>query len=159
MKPEDQSDEELQRILAMKQREIPSPKFFQGLSGRITDRLHHPGPPPPPTLMQKLGLDFDTKPVLLCASGIVVCALLIYGIVSSRHVEVPAPTQEVAVEGIVPVNRPGASMAPTKPGARIATPEELPRSVDPAFAADPSALKNFGTQPKPVAVPAPAPPK
>ena len=159
MKPEDQSEEELQRILAMKQREIPSPKFFQGLSGRITDRLHHPGPPPPLTLMQKLGLDFDTKPVLICASGVVVCALLVYGIVSSRHVEAPAPAQEVAVEGNVPVHRLGASMAPTKPSARIATPEELPRSVDPAFAAEPSALKNFGTQPKPVAVPAPASPK
>lgn len=155
MKPEDQPDEELQRILALKQREIPSPKFFRGLSGRITDRLHHPGPPPPPTLWQKLGLDFDTKPVLICASGVVVCALLVYGIVSSRHVEAPAPTQEVAVEGNVPVNRLGASMAPTKPGARVATPEELPRSVDPAFAADPSALKNLGAQPKPVVVPAP----
>lgn len=155
MKPEDQSDEELQRILAMKQREIPSPKFFQGLSGRIADRLHHPGPPPPPTLLQRLGLDFDMKPVLICASGIVVCALLVYGILSSRNVEAPPPTQEAAVEGNVPVNRLGASMAPTKPGARVATPEELPRSVDPAFAADPSTLKNFGSQPKPVVVPAP----
>ncbi len=155
MRPEDQSEEELQRILAMKQREIPPPKFFQGLSGRITDRLHHPGPPPPPTLLQKLGLDFDTKPVLICASGVVVCALLVYGILSSRHVQAPAPTQEVAVEGNVPVNRLGASMAPTKPGARVATPEELPRSVDPAFASDPSALKNFGAQPKPVTAPPP----
>ena len=158
MTPEDQPDDELQKMLAMKRREVPPPKFFQGFSDRIIDSLHQPQPIEPPTLLQKLGLDFDAKPVLVCGSGIVVCALLVYGIVSSPRVEPPAPDRAGAEEGTVPMNRIGASVAPSRPAPHVAKPEDLPRSADPAFASDPASANRFQSQPKPGLVP-PAEPR
>jgi len=92
MKPEHSSQDELQRVLALKRHEQPPRRFFKGLSEKVMDRLQNPEPPPEPTLLQRLGLDFDTKPVLLCLSGLAVCGLLAFALISSRGIKAPPPT-------------------------------------------------------------------
>lgn len=92
MKPEDSTQDELQRVLALKRHEQPPETFFKGLSEKVMDRLQNPEPPPEPTLMQRLGLDQDSKPVLICLLGLVVCGLLAFGLISSRGMKAPPPT-------------------------------------------------------------------
>ena len=91
MKPESTDQAELQRILALKRQEKPPQRFLENLSSTVMDRIQHPEPPPPPTFWERLGLDFDSKPVLVCVSGVAVCALLAYALISSRNVKAPPP--------------------------------------------------------------------
>ena len=133
MKPESTDQDELQQMLARK-REQPAPQFFKGLSSEVLDRIQHPKPPPPPTFRQKFGLDFDSKPVLVCVSGVVVCGLLAYALVSSRNVQEPppAPATDSTVPNLSVQSTPGQmdSMPPVKPPG--AKPIETPRPGDPA---------------------------
>lgn len=91
MKPEDTSQDELQRVLALKRHEQPPRQFFNRFAEKVMDRLQNPGPPPKPTWMQRLGLDVDTKPVLICLAGLAVCGLLAYGLISSLSMKAPPP--------------------------------------------------------------------
>src|SRR5436190_23186747 len=93
MKPEHENEDELQKILSLKRHEQPPPKLFQNLSHKIIDRLHTPEPPRHPTWWQRMGLDFDAKPVLVCAAGVAVCLLPAGGLIWSRRLARPtAPT-------------------------------------------------------------------
>jgi len=89
MKPENSTQDELQRVLALKRHEQPPRKFFKGFAEKVMDRLQNPEPPPEPTLLQRLGLDLDAKPVLICLSGLVVCGLLALGLILSRDMKAP----------------------------------------------------------------------
>jgi hypothetical protein len=151
MKPEDQNEDELQRILSLKKREQPPPRFFHRLSEKIIDRLHTPEPPSPPTWRQRMGLDFDTKPVLICVSGVAVCTLLVCGLISSTRVKPPPlPANDSAQNSSVPVSPIAGQIAqPNLATPRIVRPEEAPRSVDPALADDPSSPNRFTVRPKP----------
>ena len=91
MKPENSTQDELQRVPALKRHEQPPRKFFKGFADKVMDRLQNPEPPPEPTLMQRLGLDLDAKPVLICLSGLAVCGLLAYCLISSRSMKAPPP--------------------------------------------------------------------
>src|SRR5262245_27824175 len=81
----DHTQDELQKILALKRHETPPPRFFTGLSEKVIDRLNTPEPGPR-TFWQRLGLDIESPPVLVCASGVVVCGLLVTGLILSRQV-------------------------------------------------------------------------
>jgi len=87
--PENSNQDELQRMLALKRHEQPPRNFFPGFSQKVMDRLQNPEPPPEPTLLQRLGLDFDTKPVLICLSGLAVCGSLAFALISARSVKAP----------------------------------------------------------------------
>src|SRR2546428_14065376 len=91
MKPENTNQEELQRVLALKRHEQPPRQFFKSFAEKVMDRLQNPEPPPEPTLMQRLGLDFDTKPLLICLSGLAICGLLAFGLILSRSMKAPPP--------------------------------------------------------------------
>ncbi len=91
MKPQNTSQDELQRALALKRHEQPPRQFFKRFAEKVMDRLQNPEPPPEPTLMQRLGLDFDTKPVLICLSGLAICGLLAFGLILSRSMKAPPP--------------------------------------------------------------------
>jgi len=119
MKPDNSTQDELQRVLALKRHEQPPRKFFKGFAERVMDRLQNPEPPPEPTFLQRLGLDFDTKPVLICLLGLVVCGLLAFGLISSRGIKAP-PTGASDPLGPRPVRGnaagvEGASLMPTPP--------------------------------------------
>jgi hypothetical protein len=114
--------QELQKMLALKRHEIPPPRFFRSFSERVLDRLNTPEPPPPRTLRHRLGLGADPKPVMVCLSGVAVCALLVVGLLASLRMEparpappppddqtylilAPSPTaQPGVVDGVVPIN-------------------------------------------------------
>ena len=89
MNPDLDKQDELQKMLALKRHEAPSPRFFKGFSGQVIDRLHSPEPPIDQAWWQRLGL--DRKPVLVSITGVVVCGLLVVGLVASLRVEPPKP--------------------------------------------------------------------
>ena len=89
MNPDLDKQDELQKMLALKRHETPSPRFFKGFSGHVIDRLHAPEPPVDQAWWQRLGL--DTKPVLVSITGVAVCGLLVVGLVASLRVDPPKP--------------------------------------------------------------------
>src|SRR2546426_449952 len=111
----DKQQEELQRMLAMKRREAPPPRFFNGFSDRVLDRLNAPEPPEPETLWHRLGLSGDGRPVLVCASGVLVCGLLVFGLIASLRVgptqSAPQPPEDLSHFILTPI-----SPAPPAPG-------------------------------------------
>jgi len=144
MSTEQDKQDELQKILALKRHETPSPRFFKGFSGKVIDRLHVPETPEDQAWWQRLGL--DSKPVLVCASGIAVCALLVVGLVASLRVEPPKPAPRAPDDRthLVVVPSPNASAVPNPqnnaqpvvgPGAG-----ETPRIGEPVVVSPPSPL-------------------
>lgn len=132
MKTPAPSPEDIARALALKRHEQPPRPFFKNLSSAVIDRLQHPEPPPPPTLLQRLGLDFDRKAVLVCLSAVVVCALLAFGWIQSRNVKPPAPQAgSPGASGSSLMENP--SLRPAAPAATV-PPGTTPASVTPAMA-------------------------
>src|SRR5437773_2614900 len=116
MKPEISGQDELQRMLARKRQEPPPQKLLKHLSSAVIDRIQHPEPPPPPTFWQRLGLDFDRKSVLICVSGVTVCGLLAYALISSRHVKEPPLNSELDASGLpLPVHPAPGQIGSTPP--------------------------------------------
>jgi|SRR6185503_3566491 hypothetical protein len=159
MKPEHSTQDELQRALALKRREQPPRTFFKSLSEKVMDRLQNPEPPPEPTLTQRLGLDFDKKPVWICLLGLAVCALLAFGLISSRGVKepprgTPDPLGPRSLRGSA-TGLDGASLMPT-PQAK----SEAAGGSEPLMAPDTGS--RIAPRPRPAATsvttaPAPAP--
>jgi len=86
--PDNQQDE-LQKMLALKRHEIPPPRFFSKFSEKVIHGLNLPQASAPPTFWQRLGLDIDSRPVLVCAGGVAVCALLGAAVILSLQVPPP----------------------------------------------------------------------
>ena len=120
MKPENSTQDELQRVLALKRHEQPPQKFFKGFAEKVMDRLQNPEPPPEPTLLQRLGLDWDTKPVVICLAGLAVCGLLAYCLVKSRGIEPPPPDDPTIPLGSRPIHAGAGGL--DRPGLRPAQP-------------------------------------
>jgi hypothetical protein len=89
MNADHDKQDELQRVLALKRHETPPSRFFTGFSDKVINRLHVPGPEEDQTWWQRLGFNADNKPVLICASGVIVCVLLGVGWIASLRVERP----------------------------------------------------------------------
>ena len=73
---------ELRKLLALKRHEQPPPRFFNEFSARVIERLQTPEVLPQPTWWQRLGLDFDLRPAMVCALGVVISGLLLFGVIS-----------------------------------------------------------------------------
>jgi hypothetical protein len=147
-KPDDLN--ELQKVLALKRHEQPPTQFFRGLSGSVIERLQTGEPSTEPTWRQKAGLDFDAKPVLVCATGVGVCGLLLLGLISSQHVELPAAATTEADASNIPLV-PLAHPSPTTPGpAQILPDSSHPprRSTDPVIVTEGSLLKPLAAPPQ-----------
>ena len=74
-------------MLALKRHEAPPAPFFQGFSHKVIAGLDAPDPMASLPWWKRLGHDIDSKPVLVCASGIVVCTLLAVGMILSLRIE------------------------------------------------------------------------
>ena len=153
MKPETADQDELQRMLALKRHEQPPQKFFKGLSSAVIDRIQNPEPPPPPTFWQRLGLDIDAKPVLVCLSGAAVFALLTYGLIRARDAQPPAPTTDENVSGVSPHLAAGGPLEAATPSRLPPTKAgEPPRSLEPVKVN--TAGDRMAVQPRPAPKPA-----
>ncbi len=117
---------ELQRVLALKKHEAPPPRFFKGFSETVIDRLHQPEGPGDQAIGQRLLQVFESKPVLVCLSGVVVFGCLAAGLIASLRVSPPkadsivandgskfvvAPSPSVRVESIPQLSRPEGEKA------------------------------------------------
>lgn len=79
--------EELRKLLALKRHEQPPPRYFNEFSSNVIARLRTPEVLPEPTLLQRLGLDFQLRPAMVCAFGVVISALLLTGTIGSLGVD------------------------------------------------------------------------
>jgi len=86
MKSSPDDFEELQKLLAMKRHEQPPPRFFFDFADRVLERLDSPEPVEPLTWRQRLGLDLDFKPALVCAWGVGLCSVLVFGLIASLQI-------------------------------------------------------------------------
>jgi hypothetical protein len=91
-------------------------------------------------------LDFDAKPVLVCATGVGVCGLLLLALISSQHVELPAGAtipSDAAQMSLVPLSH----SAPAARGPAQITPAEGTtsdrRSVDPVIIRESPPLRSL----------------
>ena len=135
--PSDRYDE-LQKVLALKKHEQPPSQFFERLSGSVRERIQSPEPAPDPSLRQRLGLDFDSKPVLMCAAGVGVCGLLLLGLISSRHVDPPAMPDATRLS-LVPISQTSPATTSTTPAPPVEGGTVTRKSVEPvAVGANPS---------------------
>jgi hypothetical protein len=74
----------VQKLLSLKRHEVPPPRYFNDFSGHVIARLD--APEQVKTWWQRLGFEFDLQPAVVCALGMVVSALLLFGILASLQV-------------------------------------------------------------------------
>ena len=119
--------QELRRLLALKRHEQPPPRYFSEFSARVIDAIRTPEVLPRPTIWQRLGLDFDFKPAMVCAMGVVMSAVFLAGIIASPRM--------AAEMGSAPADMTwGADSLYATAHKPIASLDEVPSSTVPVFA-------------------------
>ena len=137
MSAEHHKEDELQKMLALKRHEAPPAPFFKGFPDKVIAGLDAPEPTASLPWWKRLGHDIDSKPVLVCASGIVVFGLLATGMIASLRMEPPkrrnAVPDDTAQMIVTPpahlLSDPGAELSPAsapKPHQKIGEPVLLP---------------------------------
>lgn len=133
MDKENEPFEMLQKLLALKKHEQPPPGYFHSFSSKVIARLHALEASRAPTWRQRLGLDFDFKPAVMGASGVLVCGLLLVGVIASHGLS------QTSSPNITVVGDPSAFFPPSA-GQALASgmaltptlrPEEIPASTVP----------------------------
>lgn len=125
MNPEQESFEELRRLLALKRHEQPPPGYFHEFSRQVIARIRADERPMADsffgrlirhaTWLRPLTGGFEAKPILAGAFGVGVCGLLVVGLVSSERTDSnpgAPPTNAELTETIfakVPAQTVGAS--------------------------------------------------
>ena len=136
----DENFDQLRRLLALKRYEAPPPGYFHSFSGKVMARIEAAEMAITPAWWQKLGLDFNLKPAMVCGLAVVVCGLLSAGVLTS----VVTADQPVAGLGM---EAPGAFAVEASPfGEMYAT--ESAESTRPVFAA--TRYDQFGLRAQPV---------
>jgi hypothetical protein len=151
----DKQQDELQRVLALKRHEAPPSRFFTGFSDNVINRLHSPESPEIKTWWQRLGFDSDNRPVLICASGVLVCVLLGVGLIASLRVERPkAVRQSLDDQSRFVVAPPVSDMAnPPAPAVPTAGAGAVPQVGSPVVLSPPSPFDPGKLQPAQGTVP------
>lgn len=127
MNPDDPNQDRLQEALATLRHQPPP----RDLTARVRQRLEHPEPPPPPTLLQRLGFEIEGRPVLVGLSGAAICLLLVAAVLAARNVQPPpAPPAPGTLAGQPDA---GALMQFAPPQAPEVQTGQLPRSTDPVL--------------------------
>jgi len=137
MNAEPDDFQQVRRLLSLKRHEQPPPGFFNAFSEKVISRLQAPEPVGSMSWWQRLGLDFDFKPALVCASGVGVCALLVFGIITAMQLQNSSSAVsrggDLAQHGLV-VPPTGAEIAASP---LVSVPEITP-STTPVISAPPS---------------------
>jgi hypothetical protein len=139
----DENFDQLRKLLALKRYEQAPPGYFNNFSGKIIARLAAAEGAPSLSWWDKLALQFDFKPVLMCGLGVVVCALLSAGVISSALRNTDQPPVGLVMGP--PINSPAAV-----PFNAIIT-DDAAESTQPVFSA--SRFDQFGVRAMPVAFP------
>jgi hypothetical protein len=140
MKAENDKEDGLQKVLALKRHETPPPRFFKGFSHQVIDRLD--SPEPPLTWQQKICSHLESKLFLVCATAVAVFGLLAIGIISSMKVEPPKASSRTALDQERSIATPTPSpMNAPEPGLVI--PAERVPVGEPVLISQPSSFQNF----------------
>lgn len=92
MKPAPQEFDRLKKLLALKRHETPPPGYFNHFSDKVIARIEADGLFGRRSWRQRLFPEWDAKPVLACAYGLVIMGLLAIGVGVSQSLE----TEEAA---------------------------------------------------------------
>jgi hypothetical protein len=139
----DENFDQLRKLLALKRYEQAPPGYFNNFSSKIVARITAAEAAPALSWWQRLGLDFDFKPALMCGLGVVVCGLLSAGVITSAFQSADQPPVGLVMGP--PINSP-AAVAPFN-----AMPSDnFPESTQPVFSA--SRFDQFGTRVTPAAL-------
>jgi len=84
MNPPPEEFDRLRKLLALKRCEQPPPGYFNHFSDKIIARIDAEGPCIRISWWQQLFPEWDAKPVLACAYGLVIMGLLAIGVRKSR---------------------------------------------------------------------------
>ena len=128
----------LRKLLALKRHETPPPGYFNSFSSKVMARIEA-AEAAPATWWQKLGLDFDFKPAMVCGLGVVICGLLSAGVLTAAL----EPQNQPA--GLVMTTPMGAAMEAAPFGPVISANQS---STQPVFSA--SRFDQFGLRAAPV---------
>lgn len=117
MKANEPNFDEIQKALALKRHEQPSPRYFNSFSHEVIQRIHSPEPARPPTWAERWGLGEDARPFWLCGLGVVVCAVVVGTLIVSLRVDKPEPKLparlgDPANVGGAPTNQAGVQPLP-----------------------------------------------
>ena len=134
----DENFDQLRRLLALKRYEAPPPGYFHSFSSRVM--AHIEAAELAPAWWQKLGLDFNFKPALVCGLGVVVCGLLSAGVLTS------VVTADQPVAGLAMEQSMGFAVEASPFGEVY--PAEGPESTRPVFSA--TRYDQFGFRAQPV---------
>ena len=126
MNTESNEFEQLRKLLALKRHEVTPPRYFNEFSSRVIARLS--AEPERLSWWQRLGLDFDLRPALMCGVGIVVCGLLSFGVISAMQIAEPSPIAQADSFGSMAMNAPVAGITP------VAAPVDTGLSIAPMIA-------------------------
>jgi len=130
----------LRKLLALKRYEQAPPGYFTNFSSKVIARIEASGAAEL-SWWQKLGLQFDFKPALMCGLGIVVCGLLSVGVLTSAFESADQPPVGLVMG---PPNSPG--VAPFN----VMVSEDSPASTQPVFSA--SRFDQYGMRATPASL-------
>lgn len=136
MNSEHEKQMDLQKVLALKRHEAPPPRFFKGFSTQVMDRIHSPEPSVPRPWWQRFGDEIDSRPVLVCGSGIIVCGLLVIGLIASLRVEPPKRVAKPSGDPNQLIATPASPLEPAQPGTL--NPNQELRVTEPVLISEPS---------------------
>ena len=124
----DQNFDQVRRLLALKRYEVPPPGFFENFSTKVVARIAAAQAQPASAWWHKLGFDFNLKPAMICALGVVLCGLLSAGVLTSVVDTGNQPVAGLAIE--LPLNSVDGS-----PFGQLMAAETVPSSTEPVFSA------------------------
>jgi hypothetical protein len=131
----DENFDQLRKLLALKRYEQAPPGYFNNFSSKVIARIAAAEAAPSLAWWQKLGLQFDLKPALMCVAGVLVCGLLSAGAITSAFRGADQPPVGLVMGPSI--NSPAAV-----PPFNVMTSGDLPESTQPVFSA--SRFDQFG---------------
>jgi uncharacterized protein (DUF3820 family) len=143
MSSQPENPDPVQKLLSLKRHEVPPPRYFSDFSGRVIAHLDEPERIK--TWWQRLGFNFDLQPAMVCALGMVVSALLLFGVLASLQMSEPRPVafRSDASDGAEPMVLTPPGAPPAVAGLNnlmpIAKPEDFLPSTFPVVSASASA--------------------
>jgi hypothetical protein len=132
MNPQADNFEQIRKLLALKRHEQPPPGYFQNLSARIISRLEA-AETGQPTLWERLGFAFGSKPAFVCAVGVIACGLLCIGLLSTVQGNMPPVAEPRFADAQLPMMAgPQETRSSIEPVVQGSAFDQAPLSVEPA---------------------------